>query len=191
MTFLDNKKQFFALIDEYAPNSQFFTDDEDARIKVANLYALAYPEVADLRPKLETTEYEITKNEENPGYEENSIPDCKVVHSIVGLDEHNNKVGVDYYTLGEKIFISNKEDVRVVLVYEPFVTTITDRTPDTFSLEIDEDLQALLPYKVASDLFKTDPGEDYKAFEQEYQRRLQRIRASKFGIGANVIEGEI
>ena len=75
--------------------------------------------------------------------------------------------------------------------YEPFVTLITDDTPDSFQLEIDEDLQAFLPYKVAADLFKTDPGEDYKAFEQEYQRRLQRVLSSKFGIQANVIEGEI
>lgn len=189
MTFLENKKQFFALIDEYAPNNQFFTDDEDARIKVANLYALAYPEVADLRPKRKTREYEISKSE-NEGYEENSLPKCKLIRTIVALDEYNNKSGIDYYTLGDKIYFSNKEDKRVVLEYEPFVTTITDETEDDFMLEIDEDLQALLPYKVASDLFKTDPGEDYTAFEKEYQRRLQMVRGSKFGISANILEGE-
>lgn len=190
MTFLENKKQFFALIDEYNPNNQFFTDDEDARTKANNLYALAYPEVADYRPRKKVREYTISKSEE-PGYEENSIPKCKRITSIIGLDNNNNKVGVDFYTLGEKIFISNKEDVRVMVEYEPFVTLITDDTPDSFQLEIDEDLQAFLPYKVAADLFKTDPGEDYKAFEQEYQRRLQRVLSSKFGIQANVIEGEI
>lgn len=190
MTFLENKKQFYVLIDEYAPGNQYFTDDEDARTKVANLYALAYPEVADLRPQKKTKEYQIVKSD-NPGYTENTLPRCKLIRSIVGVDEYNNKVGVDYYTLGNKIFINNSEDKRVLIEYEPFITLITDETDDDFELEIDEDLQALLPYHVASDLFKTDPGENYQAFEKEYQRRLQMIRGSKFGMSANILEGEI
>ena len=61
-----------------------------------------------------------------------------------------------------------------MIEYVPYLSVITDDTEDEFELEIDQDLQMILPYKVASDLFKTDPGEDWTAFEKEYQRRLQK-----------------
>ena len=51
MTYGENKKIFFSLIDEYAPNTEFFTEDEDARTKCANLYAPAYQELADFRTR--------------------------------------------------------------------------------------------------------------------------------------------
>lgn len=188
MTFLENKKIFFSLIDEYAPNNQFFTEDEDARTKVALLYAPAYQELSDFRTKKKLKEYEVTELGE--GYEQFKLPKAKQIRTITGMDENNNKKYVDYYTLGENIYISNKEKIKAIIEYIPFVTLITEDTPDDFDLEIDQDLQVILPYKVASDLFKTDPGEDYTAFEREYQRRLQNINTSTFGISATITEGE-
>ena len=57
MTDLENKKILFSLIDEKNPNSIFFTDDEDARIKCANLYATRYVEVASYRPPKKIREF--------------------------------------------------------------------------------------------------------------------------------------
>lgn len=186
MTYLENKKIFFSLIDEYAPNNQFFTEDEDARTKVALLYAPAYQELADFRTRKKLKEYEVLDGE---GYEPFKLPKGKQIRTITGMDENNNKTYVDYYTLGENIYVKRQKG-RVVIEYVPFLQLINEDTDDDFELEIDQDLQAILPYKVASDLFKTDPGEDYTAFEKEYQRRLQMINTSTFGISANVTEGE-
>lgn len=154
MTYLENKKIFFSLIDEYAPNNQFFTEDEDAKTKCANLYAPAYQELADFRTRKKIKQYEIEGD--SKGYEELSLPKCKQIKQIIGTDKDNNKVSLDYYTLGEKLYV-NKKDVTVKIEYVPFLEIITDDTPDDFELEIDQDLQMILPYKVASDLFKTDP----------------------------------
>lgn len=191
MTFLENKKILFSLIDEYAPNSQFFTDDEDARTKCALLYAPAYQELADFRTRKKLKTYEVSKVSENIGYEQYKLPQAKQIKNIIGMDSYNNKKSVDFYTLGENIYISNKEDVKVVIEFVPFLQLINEDTDDDFELEIDQDLQAILPYKVASDLFKTDPGEDYTAFEKEYQRRLSNINTSTFGISVNITEGEL
>ena len=135
---------------------QFFTEDEDAKTKCANLYAPAYQELADFRTRKKIKELEVKKTEKE-GYEEFSLPKCKQIRQIIGIDKYNNKTAIYYYTLGEKIFVSNKKDTKVKIEYLPFLTVITDETGDDFELEIDQDLQMILPYKIASDLFKTDP----------------------------------
>lgn len=191
MTYLQNKKIFFSLIDEYAPNNSYFTDDDDARIKCALLYSTAYQELAEYRTKKEIQEYLITAEPDNLGYVKRNLPTAYVIHSIVGIDSNNNFIPVKYKTLGEFIYISNEKDVKVVIEYEPYLEPITPDTENGFELKIDQDLQMILPYKVAADLFKTDPGENYTAFEKEYQRRLANIRTSKFGISVNISEGEL
>lgn len=187
MTYGENKKIFFSLIDEYAPNTEFFTEDEDARTKCANLYAPAYQELADFRTRRKLKTLDVSKGE---GYEEFNLPKAQEIRQVLGTDEYNNRKSVDWWTAGEKIFINRKEDAKVMIEYVPYLSVITDDTEDEFELEIDQDLQMILPYKVASDLFKTDPGEDWTAFEKEYQRRLQSIKTSKWGLSANVTEGE-
>ena len=87
--------------------------------------------------------------------------------------------------------MGTNEKGKVVVEYVPFLNLINEETEDDFELEIDQDLQAILPYKIASDLFKTDPGEDYTAFEKEYQRRLANINTSTLGISVNITEGEL
>lgn len=190
MTYGENKKRLYALIDEWEPNSNYFTDDEDAREKCANLYSLAYEEVAGYRTPRTTITYNVNKADGNVGYERFSLPDANLIHSITALDDFNNRIAVDYYILGQDIYISNSKEMRVVIEYEPYLTPINNDTLDDFELELDQDLQMILPYKVASDLFKTDPGENYQAFEKEFQRRLQNIRSSKFGINVNISEGD-
>lgn len=189
MTYLENKKMLFSLIDEKNPNNQYFTDDEDARIKCANLYAGRYLELASYRPPKKLKEYTITEIGE--GYERFKLPKAQKRKTITGLNENNEKVPVDYYELGDFIYISKKKKYTVVVEYEPFLTLITDETPDDFELEIDDDLAGILPLGVASDLFKTDPGEDWTAFEKEYYRRLEQISTSRNSISATVTEGEL
>ena len=89
MTYLENKKIFFSLIDEYAPNNQFFTEDEDAKTKCALLYAPAYQELADYRTRKKLKEYNVTTTGE--GYEQFKLPKCKQIKIITGMDANNNK----------------------------------------------------------------------------------------------------
>lgn len=163
MTYLDNKKIFFSLIDEYAPNVQFFTEDDDVKTKVALLYAPAYQELADIKTRSKLRTIEISKSEQQ-GYDEYSLPKCKQVKKIIAQDDNNNIIDTDYYFLGENIYISNAKNAKYVIEYIPFLTLINEETEDDFELELDQDLQVLLPYKVASDLFKTDPRRRLHSF---------------------------
>ena len=73
----------------------------------------------------------------------------------------------------------------------PTVTQITEETPNDFELELSDELCAVLPYKVASDLFKTDPSANYQAFERRASAMLQILDTATRGISVNITEGEI
>lgn len=189
MTFLENKKIFLSLVDEYALDNKLLTEDDDIPSKVALLYAPAYQELADHRTtsKLKTIDVVAT----GEGYSENTLPKCKQIKNVTVLDENNAKIAGDYYFLGDtKIFLSNSITAKYIIEYIPFLELITEETEDEFELEIDQDLQGILPYLVASDLLKTDPSANYQAFEQVLNRKLQKVLGSKRGISVNITEGE-
>ena len=158
MTYGENKRLFMALCDEYNPNNNYFTDDEDIQIKCAQLYAAPYEELSNYRTEPRLKEIQISKYTEEQGYEKVKMPDCKKVLSISVLDNYNNPVPEgDYRVLGDYLYLSNSNDLRYVIEYIPYLTMIDENTPDDFELEIPQNLQTILPYLVASDLFKTDP----------------------------------
>ncbi len=190
MTYGENKKLFMALCDEYNPNNNYFTDDEDIQIKCASLYAAPYEELSNYRTEPRLKEIQISKYTTEPGYERVKMPDCKKVLSVSVMDEYNNLVsGGDYRILGDYLYLNNSDNYRYVVEYTPYLQMITEETPDDFKLEIPQNLQTALPYLVAADLFKTDPGQDWTAFERVLNRILQSINYNKKQASASIKEG--
>lgn len=189
MTYGENKKIFFSLIDEYNPNNTYFTDDDDARTKAANLYNTRYSDLASQKFNKKTKEYEITT--EDRGYESFKLPKGTYIKVLGGRNEYNEPISMNYRIEGENILISKANPGKLVLEYTPYPSMITDETEDDFELEIDDELANILPFGVASDLLKTDPGEDWTAFEKEYERRYQKIVSARTTISVNITEGEL
>ncbi len=191
MTYGENRKIFLALVDEYAPNNTYFTTDEDIKEKCALLYAPAYQELADIRTPIKTRNIEHTATNEE-GYTEYSLPKCKQVKKVTAKDNKNNLISGDYYFEGEnKIFVKSSLEAKYVIEYVPFINLISEATEEDDDLEIEQDLQVILPYLVASDLLKTDPSADWTAFEKVLQRKLQGLNTNRKGISVNITEGEL
>ena len=191
MTYGQNKKIFMALCDEYNPDNTWFTDDEDIQTKCALLYAPAYEELSSYRTTPKTKEYSVSKyTGEEAGYEKFKLPDCKRLKSVCCMDSNYNEVEGHYKIIGNYIYLANDEDYTYTLEYIPYLDMITEETEDDFELELDQDAEMCLPYIVAGDLFKTDPGQDYTPFEAVLQRKLQLLASSKVGMGANISEGD-
>jgi hypothetical protein len=111
---------------------------------------------------------------------------------IIGLDENNNVVEVPYRPIGKKkVYISNKVDANVILEYYAYPTVITEETDEDFSLELDQDVQMILPYKVADDILKSDPSANYTAFLGEFQRKMQVLDTSPTATTVTIEEGVI
>lgn len=188
MTYLENKKMFYSLIDEYNPNNEYFTDDDDAKTKCANLYNGRYFDLASQKFNKKTKSYDI---EEGRGFTSFKLPSGNYIRVLGGRNEYNEVIPMEYRIEGENIVISNKTKGKMLVEYIPYPTAITDETDDDFELEIDDELASILPYGVAADLLKTDPGEDWTAFEKEYERRLAKIVSTRTTMSVNITEGEI
>ena len=191
MTLAENKKITLALIEEYAPNNQYLTDDEDIRARLNLVYAPAYQKLSQEKKILKT---KVLKEigEEGTGYEEYTLPSNMYQHKrVIAMDEYNNPVAPDYYTLDKKIYINKASNYKYVLEYYVYPTVITEETDDDFMLEIDQDAQMILPYRVASDVLKSDPSADYTAFEAAYQNAINTWDTSRSSIAITCKEGVI
>lgn len=177
MTYGESKKITLALIEEYAPNMQTYTEDEDIARRLPFLYDSAYKELAQIKKILSTKTYsEIVDENKEDKYTSYSLPaDLYQIKNIFVQDSNNNQINADYYLLNNKIFINDNTPGNTVLEYYKYPQDITEETEDDFYLELDADAQAFLPYKVADDILKVDPSADYTAFATEYQRKLQLL----------------
>lgn len=181
MTYGENKKITLALIEEYSPNMNEKTEDEDIALRLPFLYNLAYKELAMTKKIVATKTYsEIPDEQKQDRYTPYNLPsDLYQIKNVVTLDEDNKPINADYYTIQNKIYINDNSDGKTVLEYYKYPQEINEETTDDFYLEIDEDVQGILPYKVADDILKTDPSADYTAFATEYQRKLQILDTRK------------
>lgn len=181
MTYGENKKITLALIEEYSPNMNDKTEDEDIALRLPFLYNLAYKELAMTKKIVATKTYsEMPDEQKQDRYTPYNLPsDLYQIKNVVTLDEDNKPINADYYIIQNKIYINDNSNGKTVLEYYKYPQEINEDTTDDFYLEIDEDVQGILPYKVADDILKTDPSADYTAFATEYQRKLQILDTRK------------
>ena len=181
MTLGDNKKITLGLIEEYSKANPKLTEDEDISTRLNFVYATNYQELSEKKRILKTKVLkEISDEAVESGYTEYTLPSSMYqMKNIIALDENNNKVNTDYYTVGKrKIYINNDSNYQYILEYYAYPTVIEEDTDDDFVLELDQDVLMILPYMVASDILKTDPSADYTAFEVEYRRKLEQLNTS-------------
>lgn len=191
MTLEENKKIALALIEEYSPNNIYLTDDEDISNRLNLVYSPAYQELSQIKKILKTIiirEIEGDVPKEVLKYE---LPDDMYqFKQIVGIDKDNKFVNVSYRKLGKNlVYIDNLEDIMIVLEYYSYPQIITEKTKNDYELEIDQDVQLILPYAVANDILKVDPSSDYTAFYTEYKRKLESLDTRNSSPSVNLIEG--
>jgi hypothetical protein len=176
MTLGENKKIALALIEEYSATNPYLTDDEDIQSRLNLVYAPNYQEQAQNKKIIKTKILKEITGTTEEGYEEYSLPsNMYQMRKIFALDEKNREVEPDYKIIGKKIYINKESDATYILEYFVYPSVITEETSNDFVLEIDQDVQMILPYGVANDILKSDPSSDYTAFLAEYKRKLDSL----------------
>ena len=176
MTLGENKKIALALIEEYAPNNTYLTDDEDIATRLNFIYETNYQELSQNKKILKTKVLKEMTGEIEEGFEEMSLPsNMYQLRKVFALDDKNNELEANYKTIGKKIYLDKSIDAKYVIEYFAYPTVIEEDTDNDFTLEIDQDVQMILPYAVANDILKVDPSSDYTAFKLEYQRKLDSL----------------
>ncbi len=193
MTYKESKKQILALIEEYSPAMNNLTEDEDIATRLPHLFDLAYKELAQNKKIIATKTYqEKSDDEKEDKYTAYTLPsDMYQIKNVFMVNKDNKKCNADYYIVGNnKIYINDNTEGQTILEYYKYPQTIDEETEDDFYLEIDQDAQSILPYKVADDILKTDPSADYTAFATEYQRKLQLLDSRRNVPSVNLREYE-
>ena len=176
MTLGENKKIALGLIEEYSKSNNNLTDDEDIANRLNFVYSTSYQELSQRKKIIKTEVLREITGTKSEGYTQYSLPsDMYQFGKIFALDKENNSVEVNYKKIGKEIYVSNEVDAKIVLEYYAYPTIITEETDDDFELEIDQDVQLILPYAVANDILKVDPSSDYTAFYAEYKRKLENL----------------
>lgn len=173
MTLEENKKICLGLIEEYSPANKYLTDDEDIQNRLNLVYAPNYQEMSQKKKILKTKTYTI--EEDGEGLTQYSLPsDMYQFKRLVGLDDNNERKSAIYDIIGRKIYIKALKG-KYILEYYGYPEVITEETEGDFELEIDQDVQMILPYAVANDILKIDPSADYTAFYAEYKKRIEGL----------------
>ena len=176
MTLGENKKITLGLIEEYSPNNQYLTDDEDIRDRFNLVYAPNYQYLSQVKRIIKTKTIIITETADK--MLENSLPmDMYQLKRIVAID-NNQKISPEYDIIGKKLYIKQIEG-KYIMEYYAYPVDITENTKDTFVLELDRDAQNALPYLVANDILKTDPSANYTAFYKEFENRMGLLLNTK------------
>lgn len=179
MKLIENIKIVLSLIDEYAPDStELFTEDEDIQNKIKNLYNQPYQELSQLKKikKIKNINKTTSTEEHYTAY---SLPsDMYQLKSVIALDNYSNRpIDGDFYIIEteNKIYINDASDATYKIEYYAYPTFINENTNDNFYLELNQDVQNILPYKVVDNLLKSDPSADYTAFKQAYEEAINKL----------------
>ena len=173
MTLEENKKICLGLIEEYSPTNKLLTDDEDIQARLNLVYSPNYQNLSQKKKILSSKKYEIAEDSE--GFEQFSLPSNMYQFiRLIRLGENNERKSLAYDIVGKKLYIKREQGTYILEFYAYPEVIMTD-TADDFELEIDQDVQLILPYAVANDILKVDPSADYTAFYNEYQKRLQEL----------------
>lgn len=179
MTLGQVKKTALALIEEYAPDNDLLTDDEDIQMRINLLVNIAYQELSQIKKINATHMLDRTEKGNKTYYREYAMPnDLYQLKNIIVKDSKTNEIlntNLDHYIENNKIFINDLVDGNYVINYFKYPKEITEEAEDDLVLELDQDACNVLPYAVASDILKADISNDYSIFEKKYQSMLSRL----------------
>lgn len=184
MNLKENKIITLALIEEYNPESDYLSDDEDIVARLNSIYNTCLTNLARQKRIEKTYTFDDLPETETDYYEEVSLPaDYYMVKSIVVKDRETNAIKgtqPDFYREVNKLFINTKTKGLHVLHYYAYPKRIKlDEDDEKYKFDIDLDTQNLLPYAVASDILKSDRSVDYTAFENKYRTELSALNTQK------------
>ena len=184
MNLKENKIITLSLIEEYNPESDFLSDDEDIIARLNSIYNACLTNLARQKRIEKFYTYDDLDETDTDYYEEVSLPaDYYMIKGITVKDRETNAIKgtqPDYYREGNKLFINTKTKGIHTLNYYAYPKAIKpDEDDEKYKFDIDLDVQYLLPYAVASDILKSDRSVDYTSFENKYRTELSALNPQK------------
>ena len=199
MTAKEMKIKTFSLIEEYYPEKAELADDQDVIYKINGVINSIMLDLMKYR-KI-PTKYSYTLNENNKTLALSSIPDFYQLNTIPDIE---------YDVVGNFEIVFNTEDLKLpkeITIYYYKYPSLMDLTfeatstptkeeasaeyDESFEIELDLDLQEIMPYGIASDLLKNDMISGYGRYFYERYNELKGLIDSRKTQGMATISGGI
>lgn len=199
MTAKEMKIKTFSLIEEYYPERAELADDQDVIYKINGVINSIMLDLMKYR-KI-PAKYSYTLNENNKTLALSSIPDFYQLDTIPNIE---------YDVVGNFEILFNTEDLELpkeITIYYYKYPSLMDLTfeatstktkeevsaeyDESFEIELDLDLQEIMPYGIASDLLKNDMISGYGRYFYERYTELKGLIDSRKTQGMAMISGGI
>ena len=199
MTAKEMKIKTFSLIEEYYPERAELADDQDVIYKINGVINSIMLDLMKYR-KI-PAKYSYTLNENNKTLALSSIPDFYQLNTIPNIE---------YDIVGNFEILFNTEDLELpkeITIYYYKYPGLMDLTfeatstqtkeevsaeyDESFEIELDLDLQEIMPYGIASDLLKNDMISGYGRYFYERYTELKGLIDSRKTQGMAMISGGI
>lgn len=170
MTLGELKKRTFALVEEIDESKTPLTDDPDLASKMNYTIDFIQHELVRIKRLYALETFDVVKDEQYDLKEE--LDNFYKAQNIIIKDANDNIV--DYDSFGT--IIVPKSDGIASVKYYRYPKAITKDTPDTYKMELDEDLLNIMPYGIAADIFKEDPSRNYgRVYAERYTQLKNEI----------------
>ena len=199
MTAKEMKIKTFSLIEEYYPERAELADDQDVIYKINGVINSIMLDLMKYRKIPAKYSYEL--KEDNTSLALSSIPDFYQLNTIPDIE---------YNVVGNIEIIFNTEDLELpkeITIYYYKYPSLMDLTfeatstqtkeevsaeyDESFEIELDLDLQEIMPYGIASDLLKNDMISGYGRYFYERYTELKGLIDSRKTQGMAIIAGGI
>ena len=199
MTAKEMKIKTFSLIEEYYPERTELADDQDVIYKINGVINSIMLDLMKYRKIPAKYSYEL--NEGNTTLALNSIPDFYQLNTIPN---------VEYDVVGNYEIVFNVEDVELPktvniyyfkypelmdLEFEATSTQTKEQVSaeydDGFEIELELDIQEIMPYGIAADLLKNDMISGYGRYFNERYIELKGLIDSRKTQGMVMVSGGV
>ena len=168
MTLKELKQKVLVLIEEYSPDSEKFTADDDIANKMNDVINQIMYELCRVKKIPKYIEMEV---------EAGDVIDFDALASECGYEIYQVKLvtGVGYEERADGTILKMLESGKAEIDVFVYPEAITSKTKDSYELELSADVLEIMPYGIAADLLSTDVSSNYKEFKERYETMLMRL----------------
>lgn len=182
MKLLDMKKKVLSMIEELNSESEYLTDDPDIRAKILEV--------------MNQVMYELARIKKIPKYVEINVNQG----DVLSFEDIANEVGYDLFQIDnvDGVAFQYKASGTVVKFLESgtaeiecfvYPERLTEKTKDSYELELSADVLEIMPYGVAADILKSDVSTEYGTiYATRYDQMMQRLDP-RYNTGSIAIDG--
>lgn len=185
MTLKEAKTKVLSLIEELNADSELLTDDPDISAKINHVISQIQNELARIKKIPAMTTEEVSGEDV---FDLTTLDQFYQLRSIRFQGESGEESS--YEVIDNMVMFS--ENGTAVIFYYKYPEIISEKTKDSFELELSQDALEILPYGVAADLLKSDISTSYgKIYAERYETMLQRLDPRYSAGGSIMVEGGV